>query len=61
MSPWEISDVEKHRKGLSESGKKKWCRVANGILSKCQRKSGKDCDSMAVKIANSVFESKRKT
>ncbi len=57
--PWDIMDVDKHRKGLSKPQKKKWCRVANGVLKSCLADKGKDCEGMAIKVANSKFESKR--
>jgi uncharacterized protein YdaT len=54
--PFTVKDVNKHRKGLNESQKKKWARVANGVLKTCLADNGKDCDGMAIRIANSKFE-----
>ncbi len=51
--PWSIEDVEKHKKGLSEADKKKWVAIANSVLKQCQEKNGKDCDGMAIRVANS--------
>lgn len=46
--PWTTKDVDRKKKGLSPSQKKKWVATANGVL-----KSGKP-DSSAIRIANSV-------
>lgn len=54
--PWTVADVDKHRKGLNKSQKKKWCKIANGVLKTCMADNGKDCEGMAVRIANSKFE-----
>ena len=51
--PWSIEDVEKHKKGLSEADKKKWVTIANSVLKQCQEKNGKDCEGMAIRVANS--------
>ncbi len=52
--PWEIGDVEKHIKGLSDKAKKIWVSVANSALSRCMEKDGKDCEASAIRQANSV-------
>jgi len=51
--PWTIADVDSHKKGLSKAQKKQWAKVANAILSRCEKDGGKDCDAMAIRIANS--------
>ena len=63
LQAWEIADVDKHRKGLGKSQRKKWVRIANGRLKTCLAEGGKDCEASAIKIANSVFEKggRRKT
>jgi len=54
--PWTVNDVDKHRKGLTKAQKKKWVRIANGSLKTCLAENGKDCEGLAVRIANSHFE-----
>lgn len=54
--PWTIADVDKHRKGLGKSQKRKWVRIANGRLKACLAEGGKDCEGSAIRIANSSFE-----
>lgn len=55
--PWSVSDVEKHKKGLSKAQKQKWVRIANGVLKTCQAERGqgnKDrCEEIAIRTANS--------
>lgn len=53
--PWSVEDVDKHRKGLNDSQKKKWCSIANRTLKSCMAEGGKDCEGTAVRIANSAF------
>ena len=55
--PWSVKDVDSHKKGLSPSQKRKWVRVANGVLKDCQASGGgKSCEGKAIRIANSQFE-----
>jgi hypothetical protein len=55
--PWEVKDVPRFKKGLTESQKKKWVKVANGIYSECIKGGGSDktCAAKAIRIANSKF------
>jgi len=53
--PWIVKDVDRHKKGLTPTQKKKWVNIANGILKDCQKKGGKDCEGKAIRIANSKF------
>lgn len=55
--PWTVSDVDKHKKGLSSEEKKKWVAIANKILKDCIAKGGTDatCAPKAIRIANSKF------
>lgn len=48
--PWSVNDVEKHNKGLSESQKSMWVRVANKAL-----RSGDD-EGTAIKKANGAVK-----
>jgi hypothetical protein len=54
--PWDISQVDKHKKGLSPEQKKKWVATANSALAACIKKGGTDksCAPHAIRIANSV-------
>jgi len=54
--PWSVRDVDKHRKGLSDTQKSKWCKVANGVLKTCMAEGGKGCEGRAIRIANAMFE-----
>jgi hypothetical protein len=53
--PWTVKDVDGKKKGLNASQKKKWVRIANGALKKCQSEGGSDCDGRAIRIANAAF------
>jgi hypothetical protein len=53
--PWTVADVERHKKGLTPTQKKKWVKIANGVLKKCQADGGSDCEGKAIRIANSKF------
>ena len=54
--PWKIEDVDSHKKGLTDKGKKQWCRIANSVLKK-EMKSGKEEEeaaASAIRQANGV-------
>lgn len=53
--PWTTTDVDKHKKGLSEEGKKRWVSIANGVLKSCMKDGGSEdeCAASAIRIANS--------
>ena len=55
--PWNVSDVDAHKRGLTPAQKKKWVEIANGIYKDCLAKGGTDktCAPKAIKIANSKF------
>lgn len=55
--PWSVSDVDKHKKGLSPADKKKWVNIANGIYKDCLARGGTDssCAPKAIRITNSKF------
>ena len=53
---WEVSDVDQHKKGLTESQKRRWVEVANDALATCLRDGGEDCDAAAIKQANAAVE-----
>lgn len=59
--PWSELDVEKHKAGLSKSGKKQWVRVANSVLAR-ELKKGKDekeAAASAIKQANGVVQTNK--
>ncbi len=56
--PWTVKDVDRHKKGLTPTQKKKWVSIANGVLKSCKAKGGKGCEGKAIRIANSKFEEK---
>ena len=55
--PWNVSDVDSHKRGLTPAQKKKWVEIANGIYKDCLAKGGSDktCAPKAIRIANSKF------
>jgi len=56
--PWDIGDVEKHKKGLGDKQKEKWVATANSVRAKCIEEGGdeKECDARAIRIANGTVE-----
>ena len=63
IMPWNISDVDRHKKGLRDSQKEKWVKIANAVLQGCNGKDGlggfDDCESKAIIIANTHVGPKR--
>ena len=60
--PWSVSDVDSHKKGLTDKQKKQWCRIANSVL-KAEMKKGKDekeAAASAIKQANGVVMNNNK-
>lgn len=57
--PWKPSDASKHKKGLTESQKKQWAKIANEALKQCQDKGNKDCEGYAIRVANSKVGNKK--
>lgn len=54
--PWEVADVDRHMKDLTDSQKETWVEVANDALARCLKAGGKSdvCDASAIKQANAV-------
>lgn len=52
--PWKPSDATDHKKGLTEAQKKKWAKIANGVL----KDTGSE--AQAIKIANASVKKKKK-
>jgi len=46
--PWTVKDVERHKKGLSPAGKRKWVAVANSVL----KQTGDE--GRAIRVANAM-------
>jgi hypothetical protein len=57
--PWTIDKVDEHKKGLSDEQKKKWVRIANSVLKRCENKKGKDCEAVAIRTANSKINANK--
>jgi uncharacterized protein YdaT len=54
--PWTVKEVDKHKKGLTSTQKKKWVKIANSVLRECEKEGGSDCEGRAIRVANSKFE-----
>jgi hypothetical protein len=52
--PWSISDVDSHKKGLTDKQKRAWVHIANAALRKCKKDGGSDCDASAIRQANAA-------
>lgn len=58
--PWNVSDVERFNKGLTDSQKQRWVSIANAILKDCKKEgdsgSFDDCEAKAVVLANKMIK-----
>ena len=52
--PWQVGDVDAHKKGLTPKQKRQWVAVANAALSRCQAAGKADCEGSAIRQANAV-------
>lgn len=54
--PWDISNVDEHKKGLTDKGKRQWVRVASSVLKRLMAKgmAEKEAATEAIKQANGV-------
>ena len=50
--PWTVADVDSFKKGLDAKGKKQWVAIANDTLKRCEQRGGKNCDALAITVAN---------
>lgn len=52
--PWTISDVDRHKQGLTDEEKRRWVAIANAALARCLDDGGEqsECDATAIRIAN---------
>lgn len=52
--PWTVSDVDRFKKGLTQSQKQQWVRIANSALQNCLNKGGnrQNCEASAIRQAN---------
>ncbi len=60
--PWSVGDVEEHIKGLTDSEKEIWVKVANATLAACLEDGGEksECEGKAIRIANAVAKKQGK-
>lgn len=54
--PWDVGDVDKFKKGLTDKAKRQWVAIANAALARCREEGGTDCDRRAVIRANGAVE-----
>jgi hypothetical protein len=56
--PYQVEDVDKHKKGLSDDEKKQWVEVANSVYDKCIEDGGDDasCAVQSIKQANGITD-----
>ena len=56
--PWTKGDVDKFKKGLSDSQKEKWTAIANSALEKCLADGGDqaECERSAIMQASGSIE-----
>jgi len=54
--PWTSEDVERHKKGLTDKGKRQWVAIANSTRKRCiaDGDSEEVCDARAIKSANAM-------
>jgi hypothetical protein len=57
--PWTVSDVDKHKKGLTRRQKRLWVNVANSALARCEKEVGTDCEAKAIRQASAVVDSRK--
>ncbi len=54
--PWTEKDVDGFKKNLTPDQKTKWVAIANATLALCKANKGKNCEGMAIKVANSKMK-----
>ncbi|MCD6262292.1 MAG: hypothetical protein J7J52_04650 [Deltaproteobacteria bacterium] len=56
--PWDVGDVDRHKKGLTDAQKKRWVAVANSVLERCLNEGGtqSECEAKAIRQANSIAQ-----
>ncbi|MHA2067998.1 MAG: DUF2213 domain-containing protein, partial [Candidatus Thorarchaeota archaeon] len=59
--PWTIQDVDRHKRGLTDTQKRQWVRIANAALRKCQSNGGGNCDATAIRQANGAVRTNLKS
>jgi len=55
--PWNISDVDEHKAGLTQAQKRQWVQIANSALRSCMSEGGRtesQCAASAIRQANGV-------
>lgn len=58
--PWTVKDVDGHKRGLTDDEKKRWVKMANGILKSCEESGGKNCEAKAIMISNARIGKRKK-
>ena len=59
--PWTVDDVDRFKKGLTSSQKRRWVKIANSSYERCAEEGEKtnlDCEVSAIRIANTKFSDK---
>ncbi|MDO8753604.1 MAG: hypothetical protein Q7J80_06890, partial [Anaerolineales bacterium] len=59
--PWDVSQVDEFTKGLDDKQKAAWVKIANGVLAKCEKDDGKDCEAMAIRVASAMSKNVTET
>lgn len=61
--PWTVTDVDQHKKGLTDKQKKQWVTVANSVRTQCLKEgiSEKECDAKAIRQANGAVNDNMET
>lgn len=56
MAPWRVSDVDRHKSGLTAAQKRQWVAIANERLATCLADGGSqsNCEGSAIRQANGV-------
>ena len=54
--PWTTADVGRFKSGLTDRQERQWVRIANDALSRCQARSGSNCDASAIRQANAAIK-----
>ena len=54
--PWTTTDVDRHKRGLTDQQKRQWVRIANSVLASCLSRGGQQstCEGSAIRQASGV-------
>lgn len=56
--PWTVDDVDRFKQGLTIAQKRRWVRIANDVLARCEAEGGRDCERRAIMSANATVEAR---